>query len=245
MEQQNYQYQDNTVFVQEGTVSKKFFANVFLWMFVALAISTLAAYFINSSSEARSYLINDGARTTLGTVAMFAPLALVLLMGAGFNRLSFGALLGVFILFSVLLGISLSYILYIYNESSVVGCFAAATGIFGIMAVLGYTTDVDLSKFGPILMVGLVGLIIASVVNWFLQSAQFDYIMSFFGVALFTALTAYDVQKIKRIGLGIEANGDQIVAADSQKLAIMSALTLYLDFLNIFLFLLRIFGGRK
>jgi len=245
MEQQNYQYQDNTVFVQEGAVSKKFFANVFTWMFVALAISTLAAYFIYSSSEAQSYLINDGSRTTLGTVAMFAPLALVLLMGAGFNRLSFGALVGVFILFSVLLGISLSYILFAYNQGSIVGCFAAATGIFGIMAVLGYTTDVDLSKFGPILMVGLVGLIIASVVNWFLQSAQFDYIMSFFGVALFTALTAYDVQKIKRIGLGIEANGDQIVAADSQKLAIMSALTLYLDFLNIFLFLLRIFGGRK
>jgi len=247
MEQQNYQYQDNTVFVQEGAVSKKFFANVFTWMFVALAISTLAAYFINSSLEAQSYLINQetGGRTTLGTVAMFAPLALVLLMGAGFNRLSFGALVGVFILFASLLGISLSYILVVYNIGSVVGCFAAATGIFGIMAVLGYTTDVDLSKFGPILMVGLVGLIIASVVNWFLQSAQFDYIMSFFGVALFTALTAYDVQKIKRIGLGIEANGDQVIAADSQKLAIMSALTLYLDFLNIFLFLLRIFGGRK
>jgi len=247
MEQQNYQYQDKSIFVQEGSVSKKFFANVFTWMFVALAISTLAAYFINSSLEAQSYLINPitGGRTTLGTVAMFAPLALVLLMGAGFSRLSYGVLVGIFILFASLLGISLSYILVVYNLGSVVGCFAAATGIFGIMAVLGYTTEVDLSKFGPILMVGLVGLIIASVVNWILQSARFDYIMSFFGVALFTALTAYDVQKIKRIGLGIEANGDQIVAVDSKKLAIMSALTLYLDFLNIFLFLLRIFGGRK
>jgi FtsH-binding integral membrane protein len=247
MEQQNYQYQDNTIFVQESSVSKKFFANVFLWMFVALSLSTLAAYFINVSVEAQSYLINPstGGRTTLGTIAMFAPLALVLIMGAGFSRLSFGALLGVFILFSVLLGISLSYILVVYNLGSVVGCFAAAAGIFGIMAVLGYTTDVDLSKFGPILMVGVVGLIIASVINWFLQSAQFDYIMSFFGVALFTALTAYDVQKIKRIGEGIEASGEQVLQVESKKMAIVAALSLYLDFLNIFLFLLRIFGSRK
>jgi hypothetical protein len=247
MEQQNYQYQDNTIFVQESSVSKKFFANVFLWMFVALSLSTLAAYFINVSAEAQSYLINPstGGRTTLGTIAMFAPLALVLIMGAGFSRLSFGALLGVFVLFSVLLGISLSYILVVYNLGSVVGCFAAAAGIFGIMAVLGYTTDVDLSKFGPILMVGVVGLIIASVINWFLQSAQFDYIMSFFGVALFTALTAYDVQKIKRIGEGIEASGEQVLQVESKKMAIVAALSLYLDFLNIFLFLLRIFGSRK
>jgi FtsH-binding integral membrane protein len=133
----------------------------------------------------------------------------------------------------------------IYTAGSVVACFAAAAGIFGIMAILGYTTDTDLSKFGPILMVGVVGLVIASVINWFLKSAQFDYIMSFFGVAIFTALTAYDVQKLKRIGAGLEENGTQIAAAESGKLAIMGALSLYLDFINIFLFLLRIFGGRK
>jgi FtsH-binding integral membrane protein len=113
------------------------------------------------------------------------------------------------------------------------------------MALLGYTTDTDLSKFGPILMVGVIGLVIASVINMFIGSSQFDYIMSFFGVAIFTALTAYDVQKLKRIGEGIEANGDQIVQADTKKLAIMGALSLYLDFLNIFLFLLRIFGDRR
>lgn len=246
MEQQNYQYQNNTVFVQEGSVSKKFFANVFLWMFVALAISTFAAYFINVSAEARSYLFDPiKGRTIWGTIAVFAPLVLVLIMGAGFNRLSFSALLGIFILFSILLGVSLSFILFVYDFGSVVGCFAAATGIFGLMAIMGYTTNVDLSKFGPILMVGVVGLVIASVVNMFIGSSQFDYIMSFFGVAIFTALTAYDVQKIKRIGMGIEESGEQMAVTDTKKLAIMSALTLYLDFLNIFLFLLRIFGSRK
>ncbi|WP_199140916.1 Bax inhibitor-1/YccA family protein [Pedobacter sp. ASV12] len=247
MEQQNYQYQDNSVFVQERSVAKKFFANVFLWMFVALAISTLAAYFISASAEAQSYLFDPltGKRNLLGTVAMFAPLALVLIMGAGFNRLSFSALVGIFILFSTLLGISLSFILVVYNLGSVVGCFAAASGIFGVMAIMGYTTNTDLSKFGPILMAGVIGLIIASVINMFIGSSQFDYIMSFFGVAIFTALTAFDVQKIKRIGMGIEENGEQLAVTDTKKLAIMSALTLYLDFLNIFLFLLRIFGSRK
>jgi FtsH-binding integral membrane protein len=248
----NFDWSQKSVFVQEqtGGVAKRFFANVFLWMFVALGVSTLAAVFMANTPAAMEYIIRTNefgksGMTVLGYIATFAPLGLVLLMGAGFSRLSYSTLLGVFILFSLLLGISLSTILLIYTAGSVVACFAAAAGIFGIMAVLGYTTDTDLSKFGPILMVGVVGLVIASVINWFLKSAQFDYIMSFFGVAIFTALTAYDVQKLKRIGAGLEENGTQIAAADSGKLAIMGALSLYLDFINIFLFLLRIFGGRK
>lgn len=245
----NYDWAQKSVFVQEqtGMVAKKFFANVFLWMFVALTLSTLAAYFISTSEAALSQLINfeTGKRTILGYIAMFAPLGLVLLMGTGFSRLSYGALLGVFMLFSVLLGVSLSFILLIYTAGSIIACFAAASGIFGIMAVLGYTTDVDLSKFGPILMVGVVGLFIASIINMFLGSPTFSYVMSFFGVAIFTALTAYDVQKLKRIGAGIEEDGSQIAAGDAKKLAIMGALSLYLDFINIFLFLLRIFGSRR
>jgi len=247
MDNNNYNWSDKSVFVenQSGTVAKKFFANVFLWMFVALGISTLAAVYMASTPEMLSYLINPatGGLSILGYVAMFAPLGLVLLMSAGLSRLSYGALVGVFIAYSVLTGISLSFILLIYTTGSVIGCFAAAAGIFGLMAVLGYTTDTDLSKFGPILMVGVVGLIIASVVNMFLKSSSFDYIMSFIGVAIFTALTAYDVQKLKRIGAGIEENGGSMAVDDTKKLAIMGALSLYLDFLNIFLFLLRIFGG--
>ncbi|WP_293787479.1 Bax inhibitor-1/YccA family protein [uncultured Pedobacter sp.] len=247
MEQQNYQYQDNSVFVQERSVSKKFFANVFLWMFVALSLSTIAAFYISNSEPALHALINfeTGQRTGLGYVAMFAPLGLVLLMGAGFNKLSYGALLGVFVLFSVLLGVSLSFILLIYTGASVITCFAAAAGIFGIMAFMGYTTNIDLSKFGPILMVGVAGLFIASILNMFIKSEQFSLIMAFIGIAVFTALTAYDVQKIKRIGMGIQESGEAIPEADTKKLAIMAALNLYLDFINIFLFLLRIFGSRR
>ncbi|WP_219223295.1 Bax inhibitor-1/YccA family protein [Pedobacter antarcticus] len=249
MENNNYNWSNQSVFVenQTGTVAKKFFANVFLWMFVALGISTAAAVYMANTPEMLNYLINQetGKMSILGYVAMFAPLGLVMLMSAGLNKLSYTALLGVFILYSLLTGVSLSFILLIYASSSVIGCFAAAAGIFGLMAVLGYTTNTDLSKFGPILMVGVVGLVIAMVVNMFLQSSQFDYIMSFFGVAIFTALTAYDVQKLKRIGAGLEENGSTMADADSKKLAIMGALSLYLDFINIFLFLLRIFGGRK
>ncbi|AMQ01475.1 Membrane protein [Pedobacter cryoconitis] len=249
MDNNNNNWSQQSVFVenQTGSVAKKFFANVFLWMFVALSLSTLAAVYMANTPEMLSYLINQetGKMSMIGYVAMFAPLGLVLLMSAGLSKLSYSALLGVFILYSVLTGVSLSFILLIYTTSSVVACFAAAAGIFGLMAVLGYTTNTDLSKFGSILMIGVVGLVIASVVNMFLKSSSFDYIMSFFGVAIFTALTAYDVQKLKRIGAGIEENGGTMAVDDTKKLAIMGALSLYLDFLNIFIFLLRIFGGRK
>jgi len=251
MDQQNYQYQDNSVFVQEKSVSKKFFANVFLWMFVALSLSTVAAYLFGTNEQLMQYLLNINPETgkvgmsIFGYIAMFAPLGLVLLMGFGLSRLSLPALIGVFVLYSVLTGISLSFILLTYTSGSVVSCFAGAAGIFGIMAVMGYTTNIDLSKFGPILMVGVIGLVIASVANMFIQSEQFSLVMAFIGIAIFTALTAYDVQKIKRIGEGIEASGEQVLAVESKKMAIVAALSLYLDFLNIFLFLLRIFGSRK
>jgi len=251
MEQQNYQYQDNSVFVQEKSVSKKFFANVFLWMFVALSLSTVAAYLFGTNEQLMQYLLNVNPATgkvsmsIFGYVAMFAPLGLVLLMGFGLSRLSLPALIGVFVLYSLLTGVSLSFILLTYTSGSVVSCFAGAAGIFGIMAFMGYTTNIDLSKFGPILMVGVIGLIIASVINMFIQSEQFSLFMAFIGIAIFTALTAYDVQKIKRIGEGIEASGEQVLQVESKKMAIVAALSLYLDFLNIFLFLLRIFGSRK
>ena len=242
----DYTY-DNVIQIEDADASRKFIANVFLWMFVALGISTLAAVYMANTPEMLNYLINQetGRLSIIGYAVMFAPLGLVLLMSAGLSKLSYGALLGTFILYSLLTGVSLSFILLIYTSGSVIGCFAAAAGIFGLMAVLGYTTNTDLSKFGPILMVGVIGLVIASLINMFLKSPGFDYVMSFVGVAIFTALTAYDVQKLKRIGAGIEENGQTMAADDTKKLAIMGALSLYLDFINIFLFLLRIFGGRK
>lgn len=246
MEQQNYQYQDNSVFVQDTSASKKFFANVFLWMFVALAVSTVSAYILASSPAMLSYLVGEsGGFTILGYIAIFAPLGLVMLMGAGMQRLSFPALVGVFILYSVLTGVMLSFILLIYTASSIYICFAAATIIFAVMAVMGYTTDVDLSRFGPILMAGVIGLVVVSIINMFIGSDTLGYILGFVGIAIFTALTAYKVQEIKRIGQGLDENGNEIVLADSKKLAIMGALSLYITFINLFISLLRVFGDRR
>jgi FtsH-binding integral membrane protein len=115
--------------------------------------------------------------------------------------------------------------------------------MFGVMAFMGYTTNQDLTKFGRILIMGLIGTIIAMVINFFLQSSQLDYIISIIGVMVFTGLTAYDVQKLKRIGEGLEY--DDVSTADTKKISVLGALNLYLDFINIFLFLLRMFGGRR
>lgn len=247
MEQQNYQYQDNIVFAQDNAVSKRFFGNVFMWMFVALGISALSAYFLAATPAAMGYLMNTekGGLSALGYIAIFAPLGLVFLMGARMHKLSYTTLIGIFILYAILTGVMLSFIPLIYTLPSIAICFAAACLIFGIMAVMGYTTNVDLSKFGPILMAGVIGLVIMSVINMLLGSATLDYILGFVGIAVFTALTAFKVQEIKRIGEGMDEQGNEINAEDGKKLAIMGALSLYITFINLFISLLRIFGDRR
>lgn len=226
------------------TASKTFMANVFLWMFGALLVSAFFAYLFASTPSLLQYLYDaNGKRNGLGTIVMFAPLALVIIMSFGFSRLSAPVLATLFIVYSITTGISLSYIFLIYQIGSVIGCFVSAAAMFGVMGVMGYTTNKDLTSFGNILMMGLIGLVIATIINVFLKSAQFQYILSFLGVAIFTGLTAYDVQKLKRIGSGLEY--EDVPANDIRKLSIMGALNLYLDFLNIFLYLLRIFGRRN
>ena len=160
-------------------------------------------------------------------------------MSFGFNKLSITSLMVVFIIYSLLTGMSLSFIFLAYSSSSIAMTFFITAGTFGTMALLGYTTSTDLTKFGSILYMALIGIIIASIINWFMNSTGLDYIISIFGVLIFTGLTAYDVQKLKRIGAGVEYDGET-----KQKLIIMGALTLYLDFINLFLFMLRLFGGR-
>ena len=229
---------------QSHTASKSFIANVFLWMFGALLISAVCAFVFASSPVLMSYLFTeDGHRSALGTAVVWAPLGFVLLMSFGYSRLSFPILALLFMVYAALTGVSLSFIFLIYQGGSILGCFASAAAMFGVMAVMGYTTKKDLTGFGSILIMGLIGLVIASVVNMFLHSSQFEYILSFFGIAIFTGLTAYDVQKLKRIGAGVEY-GD-VAASDVKKLSVIGALNLYLDFINIFLYLLRLFGRRR
>jgi len=222
--------------------SRKFIANVFLWMFVALGISALGAYVFASTPALFATLVDitTGKFTIFGYVAMFSPLAFVMLMSFGLNRISYPVLSLLFIAYAALTGISLSFILLIFTSSSVLSVFLTASVVFGVMAIAGYTTSQDLTKFGSIMIMLLVGVIVASILNAFLHSTGMEMLISYVGVAVFVGLTAYDVQKLKNIGAGLEY-GD----ASASKMALMGGLTLYLDFINLFLMLLRIFGRRR
>ena len=226
---------------QTMPVAKTFLSGVFMWMFLALGITALTAYIFASTPELISLLVHpEGGMTITGWIVMLSPLGLVLWMSAGINRMSASTMVIVFIAYSLLMGASLSFIFLVYTGASIAKTFVITSGMFGVMAVVGYTTKTDLSKFGSIMFMGLIGIIIASVVNMFMRSPVMDYVISFIGVLVFTGLTAYDVQKLKRIGAQSAGGGEMI-----RKMTIMGALTLYLDFTNLFLFLLRFFGNRR
>ena len=227
--------------VGSTAITKSFLSNVFTYMSAALAITGIVAYWFGTDLSLLSLMYSaEGGMNLFGYFVLFAPLGLVLLMSARFHKLSSVGLVALFIFFSILMGMSLSSVFAIYTGSSIASTFFITSATFTSMAILGYTTKTDLTKFGSILMMGVFGIIIASVVNMFMQSGMMDLIISIAGVLIFTGLTAYDVQKLKRIGSGVEYGTDE-----TNKLAIMGALSLYLDFINIFLFLLRFMGDRK
>jgi uncharacterized protein len=245
MSNQNFGFQDpievHSSSVSSEVASKTFMSRVFSWMFVGLTITGFMGY-IFSATGLSTVIFSAGHPTPVFYICMFAPFALVLLMGMGMNRLSYPAMVGVFMLYSALTGMGLmSVIFLVYTASSIYSIFFITAGLFGVMAFLGWTTNTDLTKFGSLLMMLLIGVLIASVVNFFMHSDTMSYVMSFLCVAIFTGLTAYDVQKLKNIGAQIGSNGDASVG----KMAIWGALSLYLDFINLFLALLRIFGNRR
>ncbi|REJ81614.1 MAG: BAX inhibitor (BI)-1/YccA family protein [Bacteroidetes bacterium] len=227
---------------QTASTTRTFLSNVFSWMGIALGISAVTAYVFGNNASYMSYLINmeSGGMSALGYIVMFAPLGMVLLMGMGFNKLSMSALTGVFLLYSVVMGVSLSFIFLAYTQSAIFQVFFISAAMFGGMALVGYTTKTDLTKLGSLLMMALFGIIIAAIVNMFMKSSGLSYAISFISVIVFTGLTAYDVQKLKNMSATVEP-GTEATA----KLSIMGALTLYLDFINLFLALLRLFGGRR
>lgn len=233
----NLEFNDG-VYVNDNAVSKSFVSNVFAYMALALAISGALAYLFGTTDLIYS-LVDRSGMTALGWIVMFAPFAFILAMNFGFNKMSFTTLLAVFLGYAAVMGISLSFIFLVYDLGIITKVFFITAGLFGAMAFIGYTTKTDLTKFGGILMMAVIGIVIASVVNMFMKSSQMDYIISCVGVLVFTGLTAYDVQKIKRIGAGVEFG-----TAEASKLALMGALNLYLDFVNLFMFLLRVFARR-
>lgn len=227
---------------QEQVVDKyaqsTLFRNVYIWMSLALLLTGITSILVASSPGLLS-LIYSGKYTFYGL--LLAELALVWYLSARISKLSFATATICFVVYSVLNGLTLSFIFLIYTSSSIASTFFITAGTFGAMALFGTVTKKDLSSWGNILLMALVGIIIASVVNMFLGNETLYWIITYIGVLVFVGLTAYDAQKIKRL---IQTHGNEINET-TQKIALMGALSLYLDFINLFLYLLRILGSKR
>lgn len=239
MENYNENYNSTQV------LSNTFVANVFMWMFAALGITALTAYMFGTTPDLMMSMFSvraDGSASLnlLGWIVMLAPLIIVFVMSLGMEKMKASTMIILYLVYSVLMGMSLGFIFLAYTGASIAKTFVITAGMFGLMAILGYTTKTDLTKMGSILLMGLFGIIIATMVNMFMHSESLDYIISIIGVIIFTGLTAYDVQKIKEIGMMGMDNNETMT-----KISIQAALSLYLDFINLFLYLLRFFGRSK
>ena len=193
----------------------------------------------DGSIESLTSLGNTLYNSALMWVVMLAPLGVVFYMSFGIKNMSAAKAQGTFWVFAALMGASLSSIFLIYTGASITRVFFITAGTFGAMSIYGYTTKKDLTKLGSFLMMGLFGIIIASIVNMFMKSTMMYYVISILGVLIFVGLTAYDTQKIKNMYLSSDTG--EIIG----KKAVMGALTLYLDFINLFIMLLRLFGQRR
>lgn len=214
----------------------KLMRKVYVWMTLALVITGFTAYGVSTSPAILQAIMTN---RILFFGLMIAELALVVWVSAGINRLSLTSATLLFILYSVINGVTMSFIFLAYTRTSIASVFLITAGTFAVMALIGYTTKTDLSSMGKILFMALIGVILATIVNLFLKSSMFDYILSWIGVAVFVGLTAYDTQKIKQM-LMYQDEADE----RGQKVALLGALSLYLDFINLFIHLLRIFGSR-
>jgi FtsH-binding integral membrane protein len=180
------------------------------------------------------------AISPVGYIIMFAPLAVSLVMQMAYHRLPVWALVSLFLAYAVLIGLSLSSIFIVFKIGSIIGIFFITAGLYGAMAVLGYTTKMDLSKFGSIMYMLFIGIFIASLVNIFMKSEGLDWIISIIGVVVFTGLTAVKLQEIRYMSQNVEYGSEP-----ASKLAIIAGLQLYILFINLFITLLRLFGQRN
>jgi hypothetical protein len=208
---------------------------VYTWMVLGMLITTVVAFVTASTS-----LVNLATNPIILLIAVLAEFGLVLVISRGLNRLSAGAATLLFMLYAALNGFTLSIVLLAFTGASLFLAFATTAALFGVMSIIGYTTKVDLSRMGTYLMMGVMGLVIAMVINIFVGSGPLDTIISVAGVLIFTALTAYDTQRIGRMAAQMNVTGDSEV-----KFGIFGALKLYLDFINMFLFVLRLTGRRR
>src|SRR5271157_72228 len=227
---------ENLSFPLEGGIDlQSIMRQVYMWMGLGMLLTAMVAYITVNTS-----LISLAANPIILIVAVIAEFGLVMGIGFGFNRLSSGVAGLLFFAYAALNGFTLSMVLLAFSTGSVFLAFATTAILFGSMSVIGYTTSMDLSKMGTYLMMGVIGLLIAMVINLFLSSSLLDMIISLAGVLIFTALTAYDTQRIRRMAMEMSRKVDV-----EAKMGIFGALKLYLDFINMFLFMLRLVGRRR
>lgn len=212
----------------------KYIANVYAWMCGGLLLTGVIAFF-GSQSEALINLVYSSKYTVFGIFIL--QLVLVGYMSARVQKISYATAVGFFLLYAALNGVVFSSLFIVFSGAKLASVFGITAGTFAVMSAVGYFTKKDLTSFGRIMMMGLIGVIIASVVNFFMESPTLYWIISYVGVAVFVGLIAYDTQKIKSYAL--------IEDAEMRKKAgIMGALSLYLDFINLFIMLLRLFGSK-
>lgn len=227
-----------TVLSEDAKVAQsQYLSKVYIWMALALSVTGLCAYYVASTPSLVNAILGN---QILFYALIFGELGLVVYLSARIGKMSSTTAVLSFLIYSLLNGATLSFIFLVYTASSITSTFFIAAGTFAVMSIFGYTTKTDLTSFGRIFMMLLIGLIIASVVNIFLHSATMEWIISYVGVAVFVGLIAYDTQKLKRIFAHAQQDEETL-----KKMAIMGGLTLYLDFINLFLFLLRILGSRR
>ena len=228
----------NQVIQSVNTAYRTLMGKVFLWMTLALAVTGLTSLYVASSPGlVQSIFASRGTFWLL----VIAELALVFILSARIMKMSFSTAGIMFALYSVLNGVTMSFIFIAYTSTSIATAFFVTAGMFAAMSFIGFVTKKDLSSFGSFFTMALIGLIIASVVNIFLNSSVMYWIITYVGVLLFVGLTAYDTQKIKQM---LIEYGDE-VNDSTQKLALIGSLSLYLDFINLFLYILRLFGNNK
>lgn len=232
----------NPFSLQSSSVKEAAFMNkVYAWMSGALLITAFVAWWAATTPAFLNLLfpMEGGFNKLLFYGLIGAELGLVVWLSTRIQKMTAERASLLFVVYAILNGLTLSTIFISYTTSSIASTFFITSGTFGAMSLYGYTTKKDLTSWGNLLFMALIGLIIASVVNMFLQSSMMYYILNYVGVLVFVGLTAYDTQKIKRMANSIESE------EDAKKGAVLGALTLYLDFINLFLYLLRLFGDRR
>ncbi|MBS9426544.1 Bax inhibitor-1/YccA family protein [Photorhabdus akhurstii] len=233
-----YPRSNGSIIQQAGTGLQTYMAQVYGWMTCGLLLTAFVAWYVSQNQDIVEYIFSN---SVLFYGLIIAQFGLVFVLSGMINRMGASLATGLFMLYSALTGLTLSSIFVIYTIGSVASTFVVTAGMFGALSFYGYTTKRSLSGLGSFLFMGLIGIILASLINLWLKSAALTWAVTYIGVVIFAGLTAYDTQKLKEMGEDLDVNDKE----NLRKFSIVGALTLYLDFINMFLMLLRIFGDRR